>query len=560
MNEADSEKVNMLLMQSGFLKVASWQEADLVIFNTCSVRKKGEDRVYSIMNDILKSMKSSGKHTVTGITGCMVRKTGMSKKYLDENVQRDRVKKIELIKNTEGIFNYDDKLFPKIEILDFTMRIEEIKYLPHILTHIYGEKIGQEDKFDDYLKSKQQRENPYSASVIIQTGCDNYCSFCIVPYTRGKEISRPIAEITKECEEAVKNGSKEITLLGQNVNSYGKQFVDKKLWNEEKGKWNSQTGFKIGIDIDGTLIHSVVQEVLDTYNEKYGKNTKMEDITTYDFNGNKELEAVFFEHFWNNCHTPVYQENAEGILEYLKLKGHKLYIVTSREAKIKDITLTFLEKTFGADFFEQIIFVKEHVGADKKHPIGNEFNLDFMIEDADHHIKDFQELTATKVIIFSNPWNISLETDNKKTFRANHWNDIKSIINQESQSPFRQLLESVNSVKGIERIRFTSSNPHDMTQDILSAHFELPYMCNYLHFALQSGSNELLKRMNRKHTYEDFKEKVQYLRKKDPLFSISTDIIVGFSGETEEMFEATLKAFDECVFDFSYNARYSIRP
>ncbi|MDR2640498.1 MAG: radical SAM protein [Candidatus Peribacteria bacterium] len=111
----------------------------------------------------------------------------------------------------------------------------------------------------------------------------------------------------------------------------------------------------------------------------------------------------------------------------------------------------------------------------------------------------------------------------------------------------------------MDRIRFTSSNPHDMTEDILNAHFELPKMCNYLHFALQSGSNEMLKKMNRKHTYEDFKKIVTYLREKDPNFAISTDIIVGFSGETEEMFESTLKAFDELEFDFSYNARYSTR-
>jgi tRNA-2-methylthio-N6-dimethylallyladenosine synthase len=99
-----------------------------------------------------------------------------------------------------------------------------------------------------------------------------------------------------------------------------------------------------------------------------------------------------------------------------------------------------------------------------------------------------------------------------------------------------------------------------MTQDILDAHFELPKMCNYLHFALQSGSNELLKKMNRKHKYEDFKKIVDYLRSKDSLFAISTDMIVGFSGETETMFNDTLKAFNECIFDFAYNARYSVRP
>jgi tRNA-2-methylthio-N6-dimethylallyladenosine synthase len=98
-----------------------------------------------------------------------------------------------------------------------------------------------------------------------------------------------------------------------------------------------------------------------------------------------------------------------------------------------------------------------------------------------------------------------------------------------------------------------------MTRDILDAHFDLPKMCPYLHFALQSGSDTMLKRMNRKHTYADFKAQVDYLRSRDPLFSISTDIIVGFPGETLEEFEATATAMRECQFDFAFIARYSPR-
>ncbi len=369
MNQADSEKINMLLLQSWFFKVWSIKDADLVIFNTCSVRQKWENRVFWMINEIVKSNKNNGENKIVWITWCMVRKTWINKKYY--NLERDRktAKKITILWWEWDIFNSDDKLFPKIESLDFTLRIEEVWYLSFILSHIFREKIGQDDKFDDYLKLSQLRENKYSANIIIQTGCDNYCTFCIVPYTRWVEISRPVEDILNEIKLAVKWWAKEINLIWQNVNSYWKQFIDKKHWNSDKSSWNS-------------------------------------------------------------------------------------------------------------------------------------------------------------------------------------WVWI---------SPFRDLLNNIDKINWIERIRFTSSNPHDMTRDILESHFELNHTCNYLHFALQSWSNEILKKMNRKHSYEDFKSQVDYLRSKDQMFSISTDIIVWFSWETEKDFKQTLKAFKECEFDFAYNARYSVR-
>ena len=376
MNQADSEKINMILLQSGFMKTNELKEADLVIFNTCSVRQKWEDKVFWMIEEIKKINSQNKKNWLAHeikvwITWCMVRRTWIWEKYL-ENYKRDRnkSKKINLLKDSSEIFNNDDKLFPRARgFLDFTLRIEDIRFLTLMLTHIYWESIWNDSKFDDYLKSKQLRENPYSATIIIQSWCDNFCTFCIVPYTRGRETSRPIEEIVQEAKEAVKAWAKEITLVWQNVNSYGKQFVDKKHWNEEKSKWN--------------------------------------------------------DWLW--------------------------------------------------------------------------------------------------------------------------------------KSPFRQLLEELDKIEGLDRVRFTSSNPHDMTQDILDAHFDLKSTCNYLHFALQSGNNKVLKKMNRRHKYEDFKKIVDYLRSRDPNFSISTDIIVWFSWETDEMFADTVKAFDECEFDFAYNARYSVR-
>ena len=376
MNQADSEKINMILLQSGFMKTNELKEADLVIFNTCSVRQKWEDKVFWMIEEIKKINSQNKKNWLAHeikvwITWCMVRRTGIWEKYL-ENYKRDRnkSKKINLLKDSSEIFNNDDKLFPRARgFLDFTLRIEDIRFLTLMLTHIYWESIWNDSKFDDYLKSKQLRENPYSATIIIQSWCDNFCTFCIVPYTRGRETSRSIEEIVAEAREAVAAWAKEITLVWQNVNSYGKQFVDKKYWNEEKSKWNS----------------------------------------------------------W--------------------------------------------------------------------------------------------------------AW----------------------------KSPFRQLLEALDQIEWLDRVRFTSSNPHDMTEDILDAHFDLRTTCNYLHIALQSGNNTVLKKMNRRHKYEDFKKIVDYLRSRDPKFSISTDIIVWFSWETDEMFADTVKAFDECEFDFAYNARYSVR-
>jgi tRNA-2-methylthio-N6-dimethylallyladenosine synthase len=371
MNHADSEKIHMLLSQAGLVRVEEWHDdADIVIFNTCSVRQKSEDKVFGYIEEIQKIKESTGRNILVGMTGCMTRKTGINKKYY--NYQwRDNTQKIELLdfsQNQHSLFNSDDELFIRTENIDFVVRIEEIGALTTILSIIYQADIGQDDAFQSYLRVRQERESNGSANIIVQTGCDNYCTFCIVPYTRWKEVSRPLEEIVEEARDAVRNGAKEITLLGQNVNSYGKESR-KNLWNPEELTWESAS----------------------------------------------------------------------------------------------------------------------------------------------------------------------------------------------VRTPFRELLEALNDIEGLDRIRFTSSNPHDMTRDILDAHFDLEKCCNYLHFALQSGDNDVLKKMNRKHTYDDFKTMVDYLRSRDPLFGISTDIIVGFPGETEVQFQKTVQAFHECQFDFAYNARYSPR-
>ncbi len=406
MNYADSEKIDMILRSAGLRKVIDPVQADIVISNTCSVRQKGEDRVFGFIHEIERYHKTNttGKKPLFGITGCMVRKSGLAKRYLpsfvipkhEESVsgvlplvggarggtppslpykgrewsqyKRKNADKIALLDSSDALANYDDELFLRSQSIDFVFRIEEVSFLTKILSLITGADIGNDAKFNEYLAVKQLQENPASANVIIQTGCDNFCTFCIVPHTRGREISRDPDEIVLEIREVVQSGTREVTLLGQNVNSYGKE-TRAKLWNQDLLTWNS--------------------------------------------------------------------------------------------AEVK--------------------------------------------------------------------------------------------------TPFRELLEKISEIDGLDRIRFTSSNPHDMTLDILSAHFDLPHMTPHLHFALQSGSDTMLAKMNRKHTYADFKSQVDYLRSRDPLFSISTDIIVGFPGETEEEFQATATAMRECQFDVAFIARYSAR-
>ncbi len=247
MNYADSEKIDMILRSAGFRKVLDPIQSDVIVMNTCSVRQKGEDRVFGFMHEIERYHKKNetGKNPLFGITGCMVRKSGIAKKYLkdedgkmNEEYKRQNAEKITFLESSDSIMNYDDELFLRSQSIDFVFRIEEVSFLTKLLSLITSEDIGNDAKFNEYLAVKQLQENPSSANIIIQTGCDNYCTFCIVPHTRGRETSRDMGEILGEVTEVVKNGTKEITLLGQNVNSYGKE-TRKKLWNSESLTWTS---------------------------------------------------------------------------------------------------------------------------------------------------------------------------------------------------------------------------------------------------------------------------------------------------------------------------------
>lgn len=161
MNHADSEKIHMLLTQAGLSKVDTWEDADIVIFNTCSVRQKGEDRVFGFVEEIDRLRHSTGRDIRVGLTGCMTRKTGINKKYYDYQGRKNTTK-IELLELEEGqndgvsLFNSDDELFNRTDNIDFVVRIEEIGALTTLLSIMYGEDIGQDDVFQSYLRVRQE--------------------------------------------------------------------------------------------------------------------------------------------------------------------------------------------------------------------------------------------------------------------------------------------------------------------------------------------------------------------------------------------------------------------
>lgn len=196
MNYSDSERVASVLENAGFQKGAE-DEADLLVVNTCSVRQKSEDKAVGFMRQYKKDRPKSK----IAVTGCMVRQTG------DAENSRDPLLRLDPI--------------------DFVFRIEDSARVPKMLEphfpdhdfEVFADSFGS-GSIENYFRINPKTVNKTQVYVPIMQGCDKFCTFCIVPYTRGRELSRPMEDVVNECREHVEAGAKEITLLGQNVNSY----------------------------------------------------------------------------------------------------------------------------------------------------------------------------------------------------------------------------------------------------------------------------------------------------------------------------------------------------
>ena len=327
MNEEDSEKLSGMLKRIGYTRTENKEEAGIILFNTCCVRENAENKVFGNLG-ALKNLKKKNPDLIIGICGCMMQQEGMADRILKE--------------------------FPYVNIIFGTHNAYKF---PEYLNRVKTEGVQIKEIFNketDIVEGLPiDRESSVKAFVTIMYGCNNFCTYCIVPYVRGRERSRKPEDILKEIRELVAQGYKEITLLGQNVNSYGKGL--------------------------------------------------------------------------------------------------------------------------------------------------------------------------------------------------------------EEEIDFAKLLRMINEIEGLERVRFMTSHPKDLTLDVIMAIKECDKLCEQIHLPVQSGSNSILKKMNRHYTREYYLDLVKKIKEEIPGVTLTTDIIVGFPGETEEDFQETLELVKEVGYSSAFTFIYSRR-
>ena len=200
MNEHDSENIKALLEEMGFKETFDMEDADLILLNTCAIRENAHNKVFGMIGRI-KTIKEKKPHVIAGICGCMAQEESVVNEILN------KYKHINIVFGTHNIYQLPEILNNAIEKCE--REIEVMSYEGDIVEHM-----------------PVKRDSKYKAWVNIMYGCDKFCTYCIVPYTRGKQRSRRHEDILEEVKDLVKEGYKEVTLLGQNVNAYGKDLSD----------------------------------------------------------------------------------------------------------------------------------------------------------------------------------------------------------------------------------------------------------------------------------------------------------------------------------------------
>lgn len=369
-NHSDSERIEAGLRARNMTKARSYKTADYIVINTCMVRESAENRVYGLVNNLrkLKSGPERSRGIKIIVTGCMV---GLA--YRDKSGR-------------------------------YLRKIRET--MPEVDEFLPVEEVG----FDNV----PVRSDKINAWVPVSNGCNNFCTYCVVPFTRGRETSRPFEDIISECRQLKTKGYKTITLLGQNVNSYGADLI--------LGEKNVQ----VMRDLDKTYFEN---------SKVKNQQSKLQlKIKTLDLNKNSKLKIENYK--------PVY---------------------------------------------------------------------------------------------------------------------VKHLGRYRIPTLFPQLLEEV-ALMGFEKVDFISSNPWDFSDELIGVIAKNKNITRIIHLPVQSGDNNVLRRMNRWYGASDYVALISKIKKRIPNIRFTTDLIVGFCGETDEEFRNTVKLCKQAGFEKAYIAMYSPRP
>lgn len=415
MNVADSEVVASVLSDAGYAPAGSIGEADIILVNTCSIRENAEQRVWGRL-DLFRAQKKKRPQVIVGVLGCMA----------------ERLK---------------EKLLESDKMVDMVVGPDAYRDLPMLVeTAVSGHAavnvlLSREETYAD-ISPVRLESNGVSAFISIMRGCNNMCAYCVVPYVRGAERSRDPETIVREAREVFEKGYREVTLLGQNVNSYS---------------WNCEGS-------DDVHRSSVIQAA-----------------------GKPEV-----------------------------LQTHVVKSATGNQGTPHDFA--FNSATGNQDTRQDVAGRRSTA-----------------IQESGNPPDDRQK-------------NNSLQPD------------MQIFTGSQETISFANLLEMVASVDPRLRVRYSTSHPRDMSDDVLKVMAKHGNICKHIHLPVQSGSSSVLKRMNRKYTREWYLDRISAINSILPGCAVSTDIIAGFCGETEEEHQETLSLMREVGFDFSYMFKYSERP
>lgn len=412
MNVGDTEIVVSIMQDEGFFHTGDIASADVILINTCSVRDNAEQRVWGRLREF-KRYKRLKPGLLVGVIGCMA----------------ERLR---------------EELMEKEQIVDIVAGPDSYRDLPNLVrsaadgARSVNVQLSREETYAEISPVRLDR-NGVSAFIAIMRGCNNFCSYCVVPFTRGRERSRDPQTIVREARELFEAGYREVTLLGQNVNSYS--------WTETSGISNDDTsGFPPSPS-----------------GESRGSHGDPDTVST----------------------KPPGPEPAE------------------------------LRKSIA----------KEQTSA------GGGSGLRTLVSQS--------PLPGPK-LQFATP--------------------AAGDDSEPQQIGFPELLQMVAQISPLLRVRFATSHPKDLSDRLLEVMAAMPNICRCIHLPAQSGSTPMLERMNRRYTREWYLDRMRAIKRRMPECSITTDLIAGFCGETQEDHAQTLSLMKEAGYDFAYMFKYSERP